>query len=823
MSEDRKQNQYASTRMLCTHCGLPVPPSRVLPQNSKQFCCNGCRSVHELIQQHGLNYFYDLRHETSSPSFPATNAGAKKEFAHYDSSEFEQLYVRTLESSPQRLARIELFLEGIHCSACVWLIERLPHVVPGVAHITVDFGRSTAVLEYQPDQVQLSSIAETLTRFGYRPHPYRGAQYASLRKEEERRLLSALGVAGACAGNAMLIAICLYAASFGFIDNRYWNFFRITSLFVALPTVVWSARIFYRGAFSSLRVRRIHLDVPISLGILVGFIASSINVWRAEGEIYFDSITMIVFLLLVSRFLQFRAQHKAAEKAEFLFSLLPRSAHRIRGSSVEDVPLESLQRGDIVEVRAGEGVPVDGVVLQGESLIDTAILSGESFPQAISVGSAVHAGVTNLSSVLRLEVVQTGEETRLGRISRLATDVLRHKPRIVHAVDRLSPWFVMIVLCAASIAFLLGLEQSPAEGIERFVAVLVISCPCALGMATPLAFSTAIGFAARIGIHLRGSDALEALRLVRHVVFDKTGTLTTGKLAVVEAHGDPEAFAAAAAVEAASAHPVAQAIVAHFRPRTGELSQVSETPGKGISALLGGDHFIIGSEAYLQQLGRTSTGPLAHNVQAMREAGLSVVYIARNDVLVGVLGVGDPLQAEAAAAVAFLKRQGYLVHLISGDHPSVVERVAETLGIPQERASGSVAPEGKLQYIQNLGANSVLMFGDGTNDAAALAGAGIGIAAHGGAEPSLLVADAFFSRPDLRLVPAFILGAKRTLAKVRRNLLLSLSFNFLGISLALFGYISPLVAAILMPISSFVVVVSSFADNPFAAKAVSER
>ena len=307
----------------CRHCDLPVPEYRRRADEAEQFCCSGCETVYKILSENNLDYYYHLKQESLAGGIPAAEPIAQKDLSYFDSEDFQQLHLRRWDEGGEQVASIELFLEGVHCPACVWLLERMPKLVEGIYKVRVDLTKSTAEVQFFPKRIKLSQVASKLTTFGYRPHPYRGANHAVLRRSAERRLLSAMAVAGACAGNVMLMSICLYTGVFGGDDGKYWSFFRWASLLITIPTVVWSGRIFYQRAFGALRMRQIHLDVPISLGILSAFVASAINTARGGGEVYFDSINVIIFLLLVSRFLQFRAQHRANEKAELLFSLLP--------------------------------------------------------------------------------------------------------------------------------------------------------------------------------------------------------------------------------------------------------------------------------------------------------------------------------------------------------------------------------------------------------------------------------------------------------------------------------------------------------------------
>jgi Cu2+-exporting ATPase len=805
--------------VFCLHCGLSVPEYRRPFSQGHAFCCSGCETVYSIISEHNMGYYYQLQENSNGGGIPAAKPQETRELQWFDSPEFQELHVRLFEEFDRRIASIELFLEGVHCPACVWLLERLPEMNRGIRSIRVDLARSTAEICYFPDQITLSSVASTLTRFGYRPHPFRGRTHAALRKKVEHRLLSSLGIAGACAGNAMLVSVCLYSGTFGGEEDSYWHFFRWISFLITIPSILWSGRIFYKRAFAALSLGHVHLDVPISLGVISAFIGSSVNTIRGSGEIYFDSINAILFLLLISRFLQFRAQHKANEKAELLFSLLPSHVHVIKNDRIEDRSLEEVQVGDSIEVRGGETIPVDGTVVEGDSLVDCSVLTGEAVPIPVRPGTMLHAGMQNTVSPLILKVKSTGEQTRIGRLSQLATDMLRSKPVVLHLVDRVSKWFVLLVLFLAGIGFLLGLQESLEEAFERMIALLIISCPCALGMATPLALSVGLGNAARAGIHLRSTMAIEFISKCKTVVFDKTGTLTKGKFEVHAWWGDRKIIPYIYALEKHSSHVIARSLqyaYESFKDVSLCVEEIVELPGKGIRGIVKGRKVHIGNTQFFLESDIIITDQISRIISEYSVKGLTPILVGVDSIITGIIGLGDPFHDGAKEILDRIQSRGFKVYLLSGDHRKVVTRAAEILSIPVNRAFGEMDPEAKVSKIIEIQKEGpLILFGDGTNDAAALASAAVGIAVHGGAEASFLIADGFFSRPDLRLVERLISGSKNSMNIVSRGLLSSLFFNLFGCGLAVFGYVSPLIAALLMPISSLIVVFFAFSQRSF--------
>jgi Cu2+-exporting ATPase len=789
----------------CRHCGLPVPAGLVEDGAELQFCCNGCRVAYEVIHEHGLDGYYDIKARIEAPEQAAQRSG--KSFAEFDDPAFHELYCRAM---PSGLATVELYLEGVHCAACVWLVEKLTVVVDGVAEVRLDLGRSLATVTWNPETTPLSEVARFLDSIGYPPHPFRGVEARDMARREERALLIRIAVAGAIAGNVMLIAFALYGGYFHGISDEFRTFFRWVSLALAVPSVTWCATVFYRGAWGALKTRSLHMDLPIAIGILAGFIQGAINTIRGAGEIYFDSVTALIFFLLVGRFLQRRQQIKAASSTELLFSLAPSTARLVDSEGVREVPLEALGPGATVEVRAGDSIPADGAVVEGSSTLDRSLLTGESLPEPVTAGDPVHAGTVNLGSRLLVEVRATGEDTRVGRLMRLVEEGAIRRAPVVLLADRISGWFVAIVLALAAITVGVWLKLDPERAVEHAVALLIVSCPCALGLATPLAVSAAIGRAARRKILIKGGDALENLARPGHMMLDKTGTLTEGRLAVVRWWGDPEIKAAVAAIERHSAHPVARAL-SRVAPEEGqpEVREVQEVSGAGISGVCDGRELLVASTAHLAE-------KLGIAAAAFASQGLSPVAVAVDGEVVAVAGIGDPLRSDSASSVAAINGRGWRVGILSGDHPAVVRAIASQVGIEPLAARGGVSPEEKLDTVRRTACDeTVAMVGDGVNDAAALAAATVGIGVHGGAEAALAAADVYLARPGLEPVVELLRGARRTLGVIRRNLVFSLAYNLVAVSFAITGHMSPLLAAILMPLSSMTVVLSSYRAKTF--------
>ena len=423
-----------------------------------------------------------------------------------------------------------------------------------------------------------------------------------MERREDRALLIRIAVAGAIAGNVMLLAFALYGGYFHGISPTFRSLFRWVSLGLTLPSVLWCAQVFYRGAWGALKTRTLHMDVPISIGILAAFGWGVVNTIRDNGEVYFDSVTVLIFFLLVGRWVQRRQQRRAARATELLFSLAPSTARVVEGGGIREVPAAALQPGMVVELRAGDSAPADGVVLTGESTMDLSLLTGESRPVDVAAGDPIHAGTTSLSGRLEIEVRSAGADTRLGRILRLVEEGAQRRAPVVLLADRISGWFVLAVLGLALITVAVWLRIDPAQAVENAVALLIVSCPCALGLATPLAVSAAVGHAARTGILIKGGDALESLARPARMILDKTGTLTEGRLAVVRWHGAEAVRRIVAAAEAHSTHPVAIALADGVDTTDAPVpTEVEQHPGRGLTARVEGSDLLVGSPTFAEE------------------------------------------------------------------------------------------------------------------------------------------------------------------------------------------------------------------------------
>ena len=806
--------RYARSEVLCDHCGLPVPAGRVEPGLAQQFCCGGCSSVYAILQTAGLADYYKL--QSSNESSRSSPRPSRRKFEELDDPAFQAQHCRL---NGDDTASIELLLEGIHCSACVWLVERLARVAPAVATSRFDLTRSVLEVRWNPEAAPLSEVARALDSLGYCPHPTSGASLAEEQRKGDRALLLRLGIAGAAAGNVMLMALALYSGKFAGMSGEYLALFRWGSLLVATPTVFWTGNVFFRGGLAALRTRTPHMDLPVSLGILAGYFGSAVNTIRGRGDVYFDSLCTLIFLLLVGRYLQRTQQRRSSKASELINALAPSTARLVDGDRVREVPARDVQPGSIVLVLSGERIAVDGVVSEGSSTVDASLLTGESLPQDVLVGDRVHAGTTNQGATLRIRVESSGADTRLGRLMHSVETTQRERAPIVRLADRVAGYFVISIVALAAATLLLWLHLDPAHALDHTIALLVVTCPCALGMATPLAVSAALRKAAAAGVLFKGGEFIEELARPGVIVFDKTGTLTEGRLDLAGWSGDESIKPLVRAAEAASGHPIARAVQRAFLENDLVCSERVDLPG-GLKARVSDSELLIGSCSMIGgELGSVPAWVYGL-VRAHAAAGRTPIVVAVNGVVRAVAAFADSVRADATPSLKKLSALGFQLEVLSGDHQQVVDAVVAKLGVPFVNARGGASPESKLAVISDLRASGqrVFMVGDGVNDAAAMAAANVGIAVHGGAEACLAAADVFTTRAGLEPLVRAAEGSRRTVRVIRCGIALSLAYNLAGIALAVSGRLDPLLAAVLMPLSSITVVTLALRAATFDKK-----
>jgi Cu2+-exporting ATPase len=740
----------------CPHCGTAVEGP------GDGYCCHGCEVAAAIIRGAGLERYY--RDRTAFAPRPEPAGGG-------------DWSVVPVQTDPAGHCEARLVIDGLRCASCVWVTEKVLERTPGVDGAMVSYATGRATVRWDPNRVDLPTLARRIASLGYRPRPL-GEE-----TPPDRTLLFRLGYAVFAAIYLMGFYEGLYAGWwYGRMDPGYAALFRWASLALATPVALWCADPFFAGAWSGLRNRVLHMDLPIALGVVVLYVHGFIATLRHQ-DAYLDSLGMLVALLLAGRVLESRGRRRATEAASALVGSLPRTARRLRQGCLETVPVETLRPGDRLDVGAGEELAADGRVVEGSGQVRMALVTGEATPALVGPGDAVVAGTLLADGALTIEIDAVGDGTV---VHRMATELQTAQDRGMAptSADRIAPWFTAATLILAALTFLgwwIGSGLEPA--ISNTVAVLVVACPCGLALAQPLTAAAGLGAAARRGLLLRSSDALLQLARVDLVALDKTGTVTLGATSVTAA--DDATLRIAAGLERYSVHPIALAITSEAAARGIPLPSaggVVETPGHGVRGEIDGRSW------------------------ELRSAGPSEVLLSDGLGDERRIRLGDSSRPDAPTTVAALHRLGLRTVLLTGDHSAVAESVARTAGVADVAAR--VTPQAKADWIRQRQRHGhrVLFVGDGLNDGPALAAADVGIAMSGGAASSVLVSDGIVSSPSLGPVLASVRAGRAARRLIRTSQRQSLLYNLVSVSAAAAGLVNPLVAAVLMPLSSGVVI-----------------
>ncbi len=795
----------------CFHCGLPVPRGShyhvEIEGQTRAMCCPGCQAVAESIVSAGLTEYYRYR---TAPSRTAQELvpEALRQLDLYDKPEIQKTFVSI---DPKNLREASLILEGIVCAACVWLNERHVSRLPGVSEFNVNYATHRARVKWDDSQIHLSDILRAISAIGYIAHPFDPGRQEAVYKRERSVALRRVAIAGLGMMQVMMLSVALYAGDYTGIDADMAQFLRWVSCVISLPVLLYSSRPFFQAAWRDLKHRQLGMDVPVALGIGGAFLASLWHTIIGHGEIYYDSVVMFSFFLLTGRYLEMIARHRAGQAAEALVKLLPATATRITDAGDEIVAVAELAPGERVRIKPGETVPADGTVLEGVSSVDEALLTGESLPQARRAGEELVGGTVNIESPLIMRVDKVGADTVLSAIVRLLDRAQTEKPVIAQLADRVAAWFVAALLVLAVAVAWYWWQVDPSRAFAIVLSVLVVTCPCALSLATPVALTAATGALTRMGVLTTRSHALETLARVTHVIFDKTGTLTEGRLTLTQVVRlgvltRDRCVAITAALEQGSEHPLGRALIAAAGVAMPlPASDVRAVAGEGMEGVVQGVNYRIGTLEFAQALsGRASDLP-----EMLTEAVGTVVYLAdQRGVLAGFV-FEDTLRSGAAEAVAELRKLGLEVQLLSGDGERPVQQVAAILGITT--AEARLKPADKLRRLQALQAQGavVAMIGDGVNDAPVLAAAQVSLAMGSGTQLAAAASDMVLLSERLAHLAPAVRMARRTLAVIRQNLAWALLYNLLAVPLAAMGWIAPWMAAIGMSASSLLVVVNA--------------
>ncbi len=804
--------------LICHHCGLPAAGStachgEVAGQNHL-FCCSGCLSVCQVIHEAGLNNFYARLQKQQATMAPPPDAPT--DIDQYDLQEVQQEFTQTL-SDGSKQAR--LMVEGIHCAACVWLIEKALAGMAGIIKAEVNLVHHRLLLQWQPDQVSLPEVISRLAVLGYAAVPFNLESVEGAIYKQNRQLLFRLGFAGFGAMNIMWISIALYAGAFSGISGEYLHFFHWVSFSIATPVLLYSGGPILLSAWRGLRQATLNMDLPISIGALATFTYSLWQTVMGGAHVYFDTVVVFLFVILIGRYLEALARRNASAATLRLLELQPRMATRLNPDGKEErVVVRKLKAGDTLRIKPGDKVPADGIVIDGRSHIDESMLTGESLPVHKHAGSRIAGGTVNGENPLMMRVEAAGSATVLARIIHMVESAQGSKARIQRVADRIVPWFVAATLALAALTFMFWWIQVDFDtALLAATAVLIITCPCALGLATPMAVAVSTGFAAKNGVLVRNGEALERLSKITHVVLDKTGTLTTGYMRVTEIIGSTDEnklLQLAGALERHYSHPLAAAICASVEEKGLSFPASCDQqllPGMGIGGLVSGQQVWIGNQRLMQDQQINLHKRMIESCRLM-EAKMAVpVLVAVDGVCIGLMRIEDQLRQGAFELVASLDKQGLGITLLTGDSKAAADHLQQQLSghatMPIQVIAG-VLPEDKANQVAALQQQGecVLMAGDGINDAPALAQADISIAMGSGTDVSMECSDIVLMGSDLNRIPWAIALGERSLKTIRQNLFLSLAYNIILVPVAMAAWVTPVFAALAMPISSLLVI-----------------
>lgn len=786
----------------CFHCQEPVLTGQQfvtrINDRDELMCCPGCQAVSQAIVDAGLLSYYKFRTEPGSKQ-NALVPEALTQFSAYDLPEVQQDFVH----SEDNVESVSLSIDGITCAACAWLIEHKVKQLTGVSQVLVNSTTQRAMISWDKRTVKLSDILGQISRIGYQAAPYQVDEQELNNKLNSRKFLLRLGLAGFATMQVMMFALALYTGYFTDLDVQYRDYFRWVSMIFATPVVLYSAQPFYFSAIRTLLSGKLNMDVSVSIAIGGAYVASCFATVNGTGEVYFESVSMFTFFLLLGRYFEQKARQKASVSSSNLHKLVPLTAHLVNDNGQEEIPAKKLRLNDVILVKPGEMIAADGVVIEGHTSINEAMLTGEQMPIEKTVASQVYAGTINVDQPIKVSVTALGQDQLVAEIIRLQELASNTKPAIALLADKLSRYFSGTILTIATITYLVWHQISPEDAFWVTLSVLVATCPCALALATPTAVTCATAIFTRLGIITRKAGVFEKLPLIKHVVFDKTGTLTCGTLSIGQTQcmadlTKTQALAIAAALETGSRHPIAAAFTV-FADNALVAEEVHHKVGFGVRGRIDGTDYLIGNAVFTGA--SIDTRDPAQKIWLARSCNEQLEVLASFE-------IQDNIRQDSKATIEMLKQQGCRISIASGDSSGHVHQLAKELGI--DDVHSGLTPADKLALVTRLQQHTrVAMFGDGINDAPVLAGADLSVAMGSGSAIAKNSADLILLGDHLSRFTQAVSVAKLTTQIIRQNLAWALGYNALILPLAVTGHVAPYIAAIGMSASSLIVVGNS--------------
>jgi len=765
-----------------------------------------------MITENGMEGFYKHRSQLSVTPQEIEET-TQSELKIYDNPDLQKEFVFdfTHPESSTELKQATLIIEGITCAACIWLLEHHINTNSGVNSFTINHTTQRATLCWSPSLVKLSDILLMVYQLGYKAHPYKANIEEEILAKERKKAIIRLGIAGFAMMQNMMFAIPLYVGMASGISDGFISLFRWVSLLVTTPVVLYAARPFFQAAIRDIKTRHLTMDVPVSLAIGIAYLSSAYITIFGGKDVYFDSVAMFTFFLLLGRFLEAQARLKSGQSIASLINLIPPSAIKIVNGSEVVISVKELKVGDLIRVKPATLIPADGIIHKGQSSIDESALTGEFMPVNKQANDKVTGGTSNVENPLDITITAVGANARISSIMRLLDRAQTEKPAVALIADKVASYFVAAVLIITASVFIFWWFQDQESAFSIALSVLVVTCPCALSLATPTALTAATSLLRSKGFLITRGHVLESLALTNELIFDKTGTLTKGQLVISQVVSNcdlnnSKLFSLASSLEQYSEHPIAKAFSNNHHY---SADNISATPGGGIEGTINNHKYRIGHIGYAAQL---LDNELSDRHLQTPDKGHWLALVSQEKLL-GWFLIEDAIREESSLVINTLKQFGYGVSLLSGDQSESVFTTAKTLGI--DTAIGGASPEDKLSYMQKQqGLNkNIIMVGDGLNDVPVMAGTQLSIAMGNANDLTKMKADAILLSSNLDTLLLALKTGKKTRKIIRQNLSWAIAYNLIALPLAATGMIPPYAAAIGMSASSLIVVCNAIRLN----------
>lgn len=800
----------------CDHCHLVFNESVMINENELNFCCKGCQGVYHLLKNDGLDSFYDkLGNKSINPPLEVDD-----DVIRFDTKSFEDTFIKNTEDGYKQ---VDLIIEGIHCAACIWLNEKVLYNTSGIISADINFSNNKAKIIWNDEKIKLSDIILKIRSIGYNAYAYDATVASEQAVKSKRDYFIRMMVAVFASMNIMMLSVAKYTGFFTGIEDEVRNYIHFGEFILATPVLLYSGWIFYKGAYFGLKNRILNMDFLVSSGATLTYIYSLYILFGGAGESYFDSVTMIITFVLVGKYLEVLGKKSAVDTLDKIKSTIPLEAVIIENGIKKTIALDNINIGDTIEVRSGEKVCIDGKIISGEGSFDESSLTGESIPVFKQKNDLLYSGTINNDSLIRYEVTKSYKDSTLNSIVTLLEDSLSSKPEIEYKANEISKGFTLAILSLSLLTFIvwyffgidLGFDYDGANNFEKSfivaISVIVIACPCALALATPIASLIGISELAKKGLLFKEAKFVETFAKANTLVLDKTGTITTGELKVKKMRildDNIHKLNLLYSILDASSHPISKSVkkelTTKFNLKLKELEDVKNIQAKGLIAKY-------------NNIDKKSFSLVGGNLELMKENNIhykfdssdSVYLFAINGIIIATFELADEIKEDAKELVADAIENGLEVVMLTGDNDSVASKVASKIGI--EKYISNIDPIGKANYIKKLKEEGkvVVMAGDGINDSVALASCDVSVAMGNSADITISVSDVVVLNNSLGSLKQAFKISRRTYNFIKQNLLISLLYNLVTIPLAMAGLVIPLVAALSMSLSSLLVVANS--------------